>query len=119
MTLLTLEFTTAWVQKRWKVDAYKRLEWSTHGTLQLQRLAHEEIGCGTWTKGAQDVPITGPGDQLALLDISNPEHPRLVTPARNFVHTEDHKDDRCENGNVVHIEELSATPSPLDARSLD
>lgn len=56
---------------------YRRLEWVANGTLQLQRLAHEELGIGTWDKCDGTIPITTNGSQLAVLNIDNPQHPRL------------------------------------------
>jgi hypothetical protein len=58
---------------------YELLEWSTNGTLQLQRLAHEQLGSGTWSNFNETVPITGSGELLAALDTSDTSHPRLAT----------------------------------------
>lgn len=49
-------------------------------TLQLQRLAHEELGYGIWTHAADSIPTTRRGEKLSLIDTSDPDHPRLVTP---------------------------------------
>ena len=49
-------------------------------TFQLQRLAHEELGYGTWTHAADSIPITQRGEKLSLIDTSDPEHPILVAP---------------------------------------
>lgn len=73
----TLETLVNWIQKRKNLNLYKRVEWTTNETLQLQRLAHEELGFGTWTRTEDDYPITAPGEQLAILDLSEPTHPRL------------------------------------------
>ncbi|KAI0976453.1 hypothetical protein F4678DRAFT_469373 [Xylaria arbuscula] len=67
----------AWLHKRWSYGQYKYLEWTTNATLQLQRLAHEGIGQGTWSKGVRTVPTTKKDEPLALLGISNLEHPVL------------------------------------------
>ncbi|KAI0521205.1 hypothetical protein F5B22DRAFT_643933 [Xylaria bambusicola] len=72
-----VEPVSAWLHKRRSYGQYKHLEWTTNATLQLQRLAHEGIGQGTWSKGAETVPVTKEGESLALLDISNQEHPVL------------------------------------------
>jgi hypothetical protein len=76
----TLESFVEWIQKRKKVSAYKRLEWTTNETLQLQRLAHEELRCGIWIRAAKDNPVTLFGERLALLDIADPKHPVLKCP---------------------------------------
>ncbi|KAF6231379.1 hypothetical protein HO173_010339 [Letharia columbiana] len=57
---------------------YRRLAWKSNGLLQLQRLAHEEAGFGTWERRAKNVPVTIPGETLATLDVNDPEHPTLL-----------------------------------------
>ena len=71
-----------WILKRFNRnrDAYTRLEWTINETLQLQRLAHEELGIGTWDGCAEDVPVTEKGQRLAVLDLENRNHPRLKAP---------------------------------------
>lgn len=88
----TLEFLVDWIQKRKSLSIYKRLEWTTNKTLQLQRLAHEELGLGTWTRTAGDYPITAPSEQLAILDISEPNHPRLKNSTIKFGASSDDED---------------------------
>lgn len=64
---------------------YARLEWFTNDALQTQRLAHEELGIeATWNgcAGVRAVPITEKGEMLAVLDISDPKHPRLRAPEK-------------------------------------
>jgi hypothetical protein len=56
---------------------YSVLEWSHTSTLQLQRLAHEEAGYGTWSQCDGDVPVTFSGHQLAPLTLSDVKHPVL------------------------------------------
>lgn len=89
ITSYTLEFFVEWIQERANLSNYSRLEWTTNGTLQLQRLAHEELGFGTWTRTAEDCPVTKPGEQLAVLDISDPKHPRLKCTSTNLEHLEE------------------------------
>ncbi|KAL1651891.1 hypothetical protein SLS58_000014 [Diplodia intermedia] len=62
---------------RCRLDSYARLEWCANETLQLQRLAHEELGMGTWSKCDGDVPVTEKGERLAMLDLTDSKHPRL------------------------------------------
>ncbi|KAF4536316.1 Cytochrome p450 protein [Lasiodiplodia theobromae] len=60
---------------------YARLEWCANDTLHLQRLAHEELGLGTWKACDQEIPTTEKGDDLlGVLDLDEPEHPRLKAP---------------------------------------
>jgi hypothetical protein len=66
------------LRKRWGIKQYQQLEWVTNDTLQLQRLAHEEISIGTWSNATRPVPITQMGEKLALLDLSDPTHPKLL-----------------------------------------
>lgn len=47
------------------------------GLLQLQRMAYDEAGFGTWERCTNITPVTAQGQTLALLDVNNPEHPRL------------------------------------------
>jgi len=95
---LTLEPTLHWIRERYmKRDKYARLEWYSTGTLQLQRLAHEEPafrgscsccktpgGCTpgrtctvTWLRGDKNVPINMDNAILAGLDISDGGRPLL------------------------------------------
>lgn len=77
-----LEDLVFWIDKRRKLHRHSRLEWVTNDILQLQRLAHEELGIGPWQGCANihDVPTTEKGQLLAILDIRDPMHPRLRTP---------------------------------------
>ena len=74
-----LETVVHWFDKRRGTDrsTYKRLEWHANSTLQLQRLAHEEAGFGTWCHCNSDLPTTEYNQNLATLNVSNPKHPRL------------------------------------------
>lgn len=76
---VTIEPLTEWVGKKFGRGNYQQIEWVSNNTLQLQRLAHEELGCGTWAGG--NFPITTASETLAVLDISEPGHPKLVNPA--------------------------------------
>jgi hypothetical protein len=54
------------------------IEWSQTSILQLQRLAHEEAGYGTWSGCDHTVPVTEAGQFLGRLDLSDTTHPALV-----------------------------------------
>lgn len=69
------------LHKRKGYNKYPYLEWTANSTLQLQRLAHEELGFGTWSEGTETIPVTKPGQLLGSLDISDPKHPILRRPA--------------------------------------
>lgn len=60
---------------------YAYAEWQAGSTLQIQRLAHESMGAGTWSKTTGSVPVTQNAEKLATLDIDNPDHPRLSRPS--------------------------------------
>src|SRR5262245_6752669 len=42
----------------------KRTEWNMSSTRQLQRLAHEAIGAGTWHGTTSEIPVTSPDQTL-------------------------------------------------------
>lgn len=66
-------------------------EWQAGSILQLQRMAHESVGLGTWKRTNESIPVTEPGDSLGVLDTSNPKHARLVQASAemNNMHTGD------------------------------
>ena len=72
---LGLHRLVSYVQRERDLKDYRRLAWKSNGLLQLQRLAHEEAGFGTWERCAKVVPVTAKGEVLANLDVRNPEHP--------------------------------------------
>lgn len=59
---------------------YAHLEWNSNATLHLQRLAHEALGLGTWSRTSESIPVTKAGDKLGVLDITDRMHPRLRDP---------------------------------------
>jgi hypothetical protein len=75
-----LEPTLSCFRKRYGLNTYRQLEWCTNDTLQLQRLANEQIGVGTWSAGLGTVPTTQPWENLASLNLSDPKHPTLQAP---------------------------------------
>ncbi|KAI0552065.1 hypothetical protein F4679DRAFT_572014 [Xylaria curta] len=77
LTSYLLEPISKILYNKWGYKTYAHLGWATSATLQLQRLAHEELGFGTWTKGTGKVPATEEGELLACLDLTNPIHPML------------------------------------------
>lgn len=73
----TLNSILSWPLDHMGRTRYPKLEWATNEILQLQRLAHEASGTGTWSRGTGPIPVTRPGDLLAVLDIADPTHPKL------------------------------------------
>ncbi|KAI0157702.1 hypothetical protein GGR57DRAFT_510667 [Xylariaceae sp. FL1272] len=78
-TSFLLEPTFWLLYRRYGYNAHATLEWTTNTTLQLQRLAHEARGFGTWSRATNRVPITQVNEMLGCLDLSNPHHPLLET----------------------------------------
>ncbi|KAI1344685.1 hypothetical protein F5Y15DRAFT_1042 [Xylariaceae sp. FL0016] len=91
LLIITLSFCmeslAALIQRKLKMDPYSRIEWISNSTLQLQRLAHEELGIGEWTNGDGAVPTTRTLATLAPFDIANRTHPRLLIgePQKQFL----------------------------------
>lgn len=54
---------------------YRYLEWTSNGTLQLQRLAYQGIKSGKWSGYTDEVPMTESGALLGDLTQSYPECP--------------------------------------------
>jgi hypothetical protein len=59
---------------------YSGVEWRAASTLQTQRLAHENLGLGNWTRADGAFPVTKRGDILGSLDVTNLKHPRMIIP---------------------------------------
>ena len=70
----------AWGRRRLRLFEYEELEWCANETFQLQRMAYEALNSGTWSGATDAVPIAKPGEELAILDVTDPSHPRLVPP---------------------------------------
>lgn len=88
---LSLERWIDWILRGRKSESleaqYARLEWKATTTLQLQRLAYEAVGSGTWSGTTNTVPVTECGEALDIFDISDKQHPllhsTLVAPIPN------------------------------------
>ncbi|KAL9105978.1 MAG: hypothetical protein Q9227_008933 [Pyrenula ochraceoflavens] len=61
-------------------------EWFSNDLLQLQRMAHEELGLGNWKgcTGPRSIPVTNKGQSLGMIDAEDPEHPRLKAPSEKL-----------------------------------
>jgi hypothetical protein len=70
-------FRIRWIRDSNRLD-YAYAEWQAGSTLQLQRLAQEGVGAGTWINATDAVPTTSPGDTLAVVDLTDRRHPRLA-----------------------------------------
>ncbi|KAI0389429.1 hypothetical protein F5Y17DRAFT_472956 [Xylariaceae sp. FL0594] len=78
----TQERLSTWTYKKRGRKAYQHLEWTSNGTLQLHRMAHEEMGWGTWSGCTELIPTTANQDILGRLDITDPSRPGIVASAQ-------------------------------------
>ncbi|KAI1809827.1 hypothetical protein GGS20DRAFT_570297 [Poronia punctata] len=75
---------STWIFKKRGRKPYQHLEWTTNATLQLYRLAQEEMGWGTWSDCTELVPTTKDDDMLGCVDITDPKHPGIAaSPQRH------------------------------------
>ncbi|KAK7934598.1 hypothetical protein PG985_000093 [Apiospora marii] len=68
---------------RYRHKSYQHLEWRSNATLQIHRLAEEQVGFSTWENCTALVPTTTGGADDAVmsrLDITDPTHPKLRRP---------------------------------------
>lgn len=77
LTNLILDLVVGWIQSRWNIGNYRHLQWISDDKLQLQRMAYEEAGIGTWSGTTSAVPVTKYGDRLGLPLNTDARHPRL------------------------------------------
>ncbi|KAI1265475.1 hypothetical protein F5Y18DRAFT_417183 [Xylariaceae sp. FL1019] len=78
-----LEPVFSFLYKAFDHNRYATQEWNANTTLQLQRLAHEGVGFGTWSKGADRIPVTESDELLACLNLQTPDHPKGVSEEDN------------------------------------
>ncbi|KAK5636347.1 hypothetical protein RRF57_012059 [Xylaria bambusicola] len=74
-----LEPLLACLYKRRKYKPYAHCEWISNNSLQLHRLAQEELGLTKWSRCTEEVPTTDHDAYLASLDITDPKHPVLYS----------------------------------------
>jgi hypothetical protein len=67
VTDLFLASVVGHFQRRRTVANQKRLEWTQNGFLQLQRLAYQRGGMGTWSREEESVPLTQKNEKLGLV----------------------------------------------------
>lgn len=93
--IMITSYALPFIFERWlRKNSYEVLEWKTNDSLQLQRLAHEAIGSGTWQGGANACPTTDPEELPAILDITEPGHPKLKINAEGSVILQDQVRDK-------------------------
>lgn len=76
----SLETIIPWLERH-NIIKTSSTEWFGNDTLQLQRMAHEELGLGDW-EGCRGkaIPVTKTGQLLGTFSIADSEHPKLVDP---------------------------------------
>lgn len=72
-----LESAVGYIQKRWNWGDYRRLRWVMDDKMQVQRMAFEEAGMGSWSKLSGNVPVTERGQVFGGLGHVDPDQPRL------------------------------------------
>ncbi|KAI1778679.1 hypothetical protein F4818DRAFT_306952 [Hypoxylon cercidicola] len=115
-----LEPLLACLQQRRKRKDYALIEWDANEMLQLQRLAQEGSGWGTWSNCAKSIPTTAsPEEALGGVDYSNPNHLKLHVSRRTTdlsettaVFKEDEAsvgDETKSRSGAVHVSEKPAS----------
>jgi hypothetical protein len=74
---LLLETAIGFLQLHFKRGLYHRIRWQLDSTLQLQRMAFEEVGLGTWRGGDDDVPVTEKGEEFVPATEWDEFHPSI------------------------------------------
>lgn len=95
------ETIVVWLESR-NIIKTSSTEWFSNDTLQLQRMAHEELGLGEWEccRG-KAVPVTQKGQLLGVFNTTDPEHPTLVNPSAVSEKPENPPDaDQCDDQQV-------------------
>lgn len=76
-TSLILDTLVGFIQRKWNMHDYQRVQWALDEKLQLQRLAYEEAGMGTWSGGTSVVPVIKFGETFGMPPDVDPDHPRI------------------------------------------
>lgn len=80
VTSLVMSTVVKFLRRTFRKGEHKPLHWVLDDTFQMQRLAYEEAGQGTWTGGSSAIPVTAPGDRIGLPKGADRHHPRLSKP---------------------------------------
>ncbi|KAI0458885.1 hypothetical protein F5B21DRAFT_527707 [Xylaria acuta] len=96
-------------------NQYAHLEWVANGTLQLQRLAHEELGSGVWSGCVGDIPTGKEDELLGSLDITDLDHPVLRPPPKEGPQPQRDKTLREKQYTNVTEREDSMENTPISA----
>ncbi|KAK7914182.1 hypothetical protein PG985_011885 [Apiospora marii] len=97
------------LHSRGRYNKYTYLEWEANTSIQLHRVAQDQLGHGNWSHCDERVPITRPGDLLGALDITDPAHPMLAHPVE-----ENSEDTELKNTGQAWSERHAFQMSPVD-----
>ena len=77
ITSLFLSHIINLIGRKFHIADYKCIQWALDEKFQLQRLAYEEAGQGTWSGALSAVPITKSGEVIGIPNGIDRDHPRL------------------------------------------
>ncbi|KAL9116076.1 MAG: hypothetical protein Q9227_000445 [Pyrenula ochraceoflavens] len=106
-----LERIVMFLERRKIIKSTTTAEWIANGTLQLQRMAHEELGLGDWEGcggGGGVVPVTRKGQLLGVFltsEESKSVHTKLVDPkllALGTASTATDAENSSGDGKLIH-----------------
>jgi hypothetical protein len=114
---LSLEsFLSCYFKRRRAHKDYALIEWASDESLQLQRLAQEGIGWGTWSNCTEIIPTTaGTGETLGSVDISDLDHPKLYRPGHYDLTEKLTSNSTTELANARALMCVQAGGSPITA----
>lgn len=103
---LFLDSLIIYFRSKFHKNDYKRVQWALDGIFQLHRLAYEAAGQGTWTGGANSIPITKQGDLIRVPEFhTDSRHPTL--------HMRERREDPAQHSDQITTA-LSSDQSPGD-----
>lgn len=111
ITSLVLDTLIGFMQRKWNLRDYQRVQWALDEKLQLQRLAYEEAGMGTWSGGTSFVPVTKFGETFGMPPDVDPDHPRIAGPIKSSSNVSPSSVDKDGSG-----EERQPSDDPIPSR---
>ncbi|CZR65839.1 uncharacterized protein PAC_15739 [Phialocephala subalpina] len=116
---LYLETIVGWIRKRSKSKRglYRRMYWRLNSALQLQRMAFEEAGLGTWERCDEDIPVTSTdGEKMQVASEWDEWHPSIRggQPVPSPEHHDEEKKSRIET--AYSLSETPTIASPTESK---
>ncbi|KAI1359235.1 hypothetical protein F5Y08DRAFT_349862 [Xylaria arbuscula] len=109
----TIEPITHYIQRRLKRSAYRRLEWISMGTLQLQRQLYEAHGIEEWKHCDETIPVSTERSSDTEVPSAQGHH---TQPRQQMSDIERHNREVQQDDVLTHIDVLSVDER---IRSLD